>query len=231
MKEPLTHFYDKYGFDTSLIESIVCGDSYVLVMLKNGNIGVCATLNIKVEVSIKDMEAFDLNTTSHRIVANAYYNALLNYENKYDCEIDIFDKLAFEQYSQIVMVGFFRSLAKKFNEKKIPLHIFDKSTADIQLEDMSKQMEYISKANAVIVTSTSIFNSSFIEIIKNCNKSCDVFMLGPSTILHHDLVSYPNIKIVFGSVFENGDKRIAEVISKGGGTRDFLAYMKKVYLR
>ena len=45
MQEPLEYFFEKYGIDLQNIKHIVCGTKYVAVELKNGQIGVCSTLN------------------------------------------------------------------------------------------------------------------------------------------------------------------------------------------
>jgi hypothetical protein len=52
INEPLKHFFKKYGAGISNSEKIVYGHKYSVVLLKNGNIGVCdKRLNdVKVEV-------------------------------------------------------------------------------------------------------------------------------------------------------------------------------------
>ena len=88
---PLQHFLEKYGVDISTIQKIVCGRKYSAVLLKNGNIGVCANLQNHVTVEIDDLKTPDLDKTEHRILLNAYYNATLNYSNRYEQSVDIFD--------------------------------------------------------------------------------------------------------------------------------------------
>ncbi|MFH2141151.1 MAG: DUF364 domain-containing protein, partial [Bacteroidota bacterium] len=69
------------------------------------------------------------------------------------------------------------------------------------------------------------------NIINNTNNKCDIFLLGPSNILHSDMIDYRNIKFVFGSVFQKNDLRVLKIISEGGGTPDFLKYLEKVYIQ
>ena len=230
MLEPLKYFYEKYGIDIQSIKDIVCGEKYVAVILKNGNIGVCATLMHYVNVSIQDLRFPDLNKTEHRIILNAYFNAHYNYQNTYDTTIDIFNKIDFKKYNRIVMVGFFRSLVDKFEKEKINLTIFDKMENDEKLTDMSDQLTEVSKADALILSSTTVFNNTFLDLIHKTKDGCDIYTLGPSTILNKEMFLYKNIKILFGSVFETNDVNTPKIIQQGGGTKQFLPFMNKVYL-
>ena len=230
MQEPLSYFFEKYGIDLQNIKHIVCGEKYVAVQLKNGQVGVCATLNNYVNIDVRDLRFPDLNKTTHRIVLNAYFNALFNYQNTYDTSIDIFDKMDFKPFKKIVMVGFFRSLVEKFEREGIPLTIFDKFEEGPKLTDMKLQLEEISKADALILTSTSVFNNTFMELIDAASKNCNIFMLGPSTILSKEMFQYKNIRILFGSVFEKNDIMALKIIQSGGGTKQFMPFMKKVFL-
>jgi hypothetical protein len=46
--EPLAFFLKEYNFDLDKIEKISSGEKYTAILLKNGNIGVCANLGHKV---------------------------------------------------------------------------------------------------------------------------------------------------------------------------------------
>ena len=231
MQEPLKYFFEKYGLDIQNIKQIVCGEKYVAVVLKNGNLGVCATLDNYVNIEIKDLRFPDLKNLQHRIVLNAYFNATFNYNNQYDSTIDIFDEIDFKKYNKIVMIGFFQSLVKKFESEKIELKIFDKAVQDDKLTDMSKQLSEIAKADALILSSTSVFNNTFLNLINTTKDNCDIYTLGPSTILNEEMFQYRNIKFLFGSIFENNDINSIKIIQQGGGTKQFLPFMNKVYLQ
>jgi len=200
MQEPLEYFFEKYGIDIQNIQDVVCGDKYVAVVLKSGNLGVCATLNNYVNVDIKGLRFPDLKNIQHRIVLNAYFNADYNYNNQYDTTIDIFNKIDFKKYNKIVMIGFFRSLVEKFENEKINLKIFDKAIEDDKLTNMTEQLAKIAKADALILSSTSVFNNTFLDLINATNDNCDIYTLGPSTILNKEMFQYRNIKLLFGSI-------------------------------
>lgn len=231
MQEPLAHFYSKYGFDPASVMQLVCGEIYVGLMLHNGNIGFCSTLQQPVDLEAKDLDPVDLTNTAHRIVLTAYYNALLNYSNQYTGTSDIFDEIDFRGYKNIVMVGCFQSLLKKFQRENIDIAVFDNLVSKPLVMDPRKQEEFSRNADALILTGTSLFNQTFQTIMGLTKPGCEVFVLGPSTILHTDLFLYGNIRVLFGAVFDPHDQRPFRIIAQGKGTRDFLPFMKKVYLK
>lgn len=228
MLDPITHYYQKYAFDSSLIQEFVCGDRYAAVLFKNGNIGLCATLGQKLNSGLP--EKIDLENSGHRIFLNAYYNALLNYSQEYTEEKDIFELIDFKKFSNIVMVGNFRPVVKRFQNAGIPLFIFDKKEDDPILIEMKDQMEYIRKADAIIVTATSMFNQSFVELIENSAENASIYILGPSSIMNSDMKNYRNVKMIFGSVYEPFDKRVLDVVRANLGTRYFSPFSRKVFI-
>ncbi len=230
MQEPLEYFFKKYGIDFKSIARIVCGETYVAVVLKNGKIGVCATLNHYVNINIQDLRIPDLQNIQHRIALNAYYNAAFNYQNQYDTTIDIFDKIDFKKYTKIVMIGFFRSLVEKFEKDKIDLTIFDKAAEDEKLTDMDNQLKEVTKADALILSSTTVFNNTFLDLVDATKDGCDIYTLGPSTILQTEMFQYRNIKLLFGAIFGPNDVNTLKIVRQGGGTKQFLPFMDKVFL-
>lgn len=228
MPEPLLHFNKKIPFEPNNIQQLTIGEKYVGIMLKNGNIGVCSTLQAIISDGDADFVTPDLNIISHRIIYNAYLNASVNYSTKTEDEKDIFDHIDFSKRKRIVMVGFFKPLVKKFQESGIELDIFDRIGKDNILHDYNKMKEYLANAGTVILTSTTIFNGTFSSVLKNINSNCDVFLLGPSSILHPDMLKYSGIKKIYGARFEKYDTRILDLIGDGKGTRTFLPYGIKV---
>ena len=229
--DPLEFLISKYKFDIEKIETISSGLKYSAVLLKNGNIGVCANLGHKVNTDKKIYLKYDLKNFSHRIVLNAYLNSLLNYSNNFQDSADIFDVIDFRKYKQIVMLGFFKPILKKFDHAGIPIKIFDLSKKDIALTPLSEQKPILKSADAIILTSTSIFNLSFINSIDSTNDNCEIFLLGPSSIMTMEMFNYKNIKMIFGSTFEKFDHRILKIINNDGGTKDFLKLGKKCILK
>lgn len=230
IKAPLEHYYDKIGYNPNEIADVKIGAKYLACHLKNGKLGVCATLGQEFPSDFSYSKTPNLRWICDRILLNAWFNAKLNNSRNYPEDKDIFDFLSFDQYERIVMVGYFASLVRKFKEAKIELNIFDLCEDSPDIIPMSKQKEYIHKADALILTSTSISNASFEHLIDASGKNTEIFLLGPSTILDPDMYKYPNIKKIFGMVFQGTENEVVEMIAEDHGTPSFSKLAHKVYM-
>lgn len=228
MGDPLHHFLSGLGYDQHLIHRQVAGDKYIGIMLSNGQIGVCSTLNRQVAETDLHFTWPDLTIPAHRMHYNAYINAMLNYEAKPEADKDIFEHIDFTVRKKNVMVGYFRPVVRKFMEAGIAISVFDLLEEDEFLIPLDRMNEFLSSAGTLILTSTSVANGSFVQVLRETPDSCDVFLLGPSSILHPDMKKYRNIKKIYGALFELYDHRILDIIAEGNGTQTFLKFGKKV---
>jgi hypothetical protein len=228
--EPISFFYGSDGFDPNRVARYEIGEKYIGIMLDSGNIGVCAILEHKVQSSILIPGEPNLQLIGHRIILNAYYNALYNYTEKADGDGDIFDSTGFSGYRNIVMIGGFASLIEKFSARGTDIRVFDRLSDSEFMIPMRRQPEMLRMADCVILTGTTINNNTFTEIVSHTPDGCDIFLLGPSNILHRDMFRYRNIKVVFGSRFRQWDEEVLDLIKKGHGTKGFLKNLNKVYI-
>ena len=233
MNDPLELLMKTHGFDPAVIRNIVAGSKYCAVVLQDGSLGVCATLGNLVENEPQSLSNPDLGKNSHRIVINAYFNALLN--PKADClhNKDILEIADFRAYQYPVMIGLFKPVVKRLEKLDVRLAIFDPRHDPGENEGLLPdhlQGEYLRRADAVILSATTIFNQSFSQVIAETKDSCDIFILGPSTPLAIELFQHHNICALFGTVFEPDDQRVLEVIKAGKGTRSFIKFASKVVL-
>ena len=229
--EPLEFLLSKYKFDTNKIIKISTGQRYTAVLLKSGNIGVCANLGHRIDPEKNSYLNLDLKNFSHRIVLNAYFNALLNYSHNSKSDVDIFDTIDFKKYKKVIMLGFIKPVVKQFNEDGISIIVFDFLKEDPVLTPISEQKKLLGQADVVILTSTSIFNNTFIDSINATKNNCDIFMIGPSSIMTPELLEYNNIKMIFGATFKKFDDRVLKIIQEDGGTRRFLKFENKGVLQ
>jgi len=227
----LEKIYLQSGFKKQLIKEIVPGKKYLAVLLQNGQIGVCAALGNKIPPYFNPPNQLDMDNPVHRILFIAYTNANINYLAADLGENDIFDQINFCFYEKIVMVGYFESLLKKFRHAGLHVHVFDieKQGADILRMDL--QGKYLGMANAVILTSTCFVNNTFEQVMNSIKSKSNVYLLGPSGTLTREFFRYPQVKMVFGSLFEKNDHRVLNVIKEGHGTRHFLPYLRKVFIQ
>lgn len=230
MTDPLKDLHARFPFSNEEIKLFTFGDKYVGVMLQDEQIGVCATLGHPIRILPGQISLPDWKNIEHRIWYNAYLNALINNKEAYSDEGDIFELHPFHADSRTVMVGYFKPLVSKFRDQNIPLSIFDRAQKDKLLTPMSALHQELSHSEVVILTSTSLSNGTFAEIIPHIHPDCSVFMLGPSTPLHPSLLQIDGIKKLFGMVFKPGDVEVLSLIDQNFGTRTFGKRGKKVSL-
>ncbi|NMC41684.1 MAG: hypothetical protein GYA43_11040, partial [Bacteroidales bacterium] len=126
MKEPLAYFIEKKGFDRNEIKRFVAGSKFAGVMLKDGRTGVCAVLDAMIDDSvITGSSTPDLNNQGHRVIINAYLNALLNYSRTFEPEADLMRKVDLKNYKSIVIIGYFESLVEKMENSGIRFRVYD----------------------------------------------------------------------------------------------------------
>lgn len=227
--DPIRHFYKKLGCNQTLVREIVMGEKYIGVMLEDGRVGVCATVDQEIE-KVDQCFSVNLQNPTHRIILNAYYNALMNGDQDYPPGRDIFEEIDFRRYHKVVMVGWFRSLHKKFLDAKIGIDVYDMLEDNPTLMPVGGLQEGIAEADAMIVTATTIANGTLKSITDAAKGECDIFLLGPSTIMHEDMFRYTPIKGLFGSVFSPHDKAVLNIIKAGQGTPEFASRMQKVFM-
>ena len=226
--EPLNHFYKKYDYDVSLLRKIIVGEKYTAVVMRNGNIGVCANLDVKLDKKIITPKKIDLNNKQHRIIYTAYLNALLNYKNDYELELDIFSAVDFSKYKNPVMIGFFMPIVKKFDDANIKLTVFDILLDDERLAPITDRDKFVAEADCLIISATTIMNETMWDMLSLTKNNCHIYLLGPTSIMHEDMFTHTNIKTIFGAVFNKNDEEVLRMIKDGYGTRDFIKLGKKV---
>jgi len=226
----LEKLFIKYPFKPNELSRLVCGIKHCGIELTNGNIGICSTLGMSITNDINILYNPDFSKIDNRIVINAWVNANANYSHLVSGNGDIFDIVDFSKYQNIVMVGFFGSLSAKFQNTGISITIFDIDPTEKPVAPFELQKEYLGNANAVILTATSISNLTFTQLMNNTSNHADVFILGPSTPLDLELLSYPKVKALFGSQLSSFDNNSLDMIEAGMGTKSLLPFIKKVYI-
>ncbi|MBN3036333.1 MAG: hypothetical protein JW861_12175 [Bacteroidales bacterium] len=225
--DPLEVLFGRHGYDHSLIERVACGSKYVGVMLKNGNIGVCATLgeNVGMEMAVSQP---CLQKRGFRIIYQAFLNALLNYGMKQPARGDITAIVDPGRYGFPVMIGYFRPVVARFRDMGISFPVFDHHAEPGEVTDPALMPGYLSRSDAIILTATCIAHDTFARVMELSNTRADIFLLGPSSPLFKEFPGRERIIRVFGTAFQPFDHRVLDVIGQGHGTRVFMPYGMKV---
>ncbi|MFP4557741.1 MAG: Rossmann-like domain-containing protein [Bacteroidales bacterium] len=207
------------------------GSKNVAVMLTNGQIGVCSTLGKEINQPAEDiLKKPDFTSYEHRILVNAWVNACANYNMSICGNSDIYNAINLSSYSNIVMVGYFKSLIQKLSDSNIKVTVFDLNEEDKPVEPIQNQKESIRNAECIILTATSLANSTYSSILSNVSASSNTFILGPSTPLSPLMFEHLPITGLFGARFKPFDYNVLNSIAQGGGTRSFLDRMEKVWV-
>ena len=230
MQDPLIQFQTIFTYDPNQILAFTRGDKYVALLLRNGQIGVCATLGATISSDPMILLSPHLAKTDHRIIFNAYVNASANYTDHDLPMVDVFDNEDFSLKSHIVMVGYFAPLVSKFLEQKLPLTVFDRVKKDEILAPLETLPNELQNADSVILTSTSLSNGTFLDTIQRTSPQASTLLLGPSTPLHPMLFTYPGVSALYGMTFDLYDFDLLRIIAEGAGTRTFGSRGKKRYL-
>ncbi len=228
LPDPIAQLLSQHSYNPAEIDQLVIGQKYLACLLKNGHLGICARLNTPCEHFKTIPSQVDQSRLCDRVLLNAYFNALLNPVQSFQNKLDIFDLISFDQYSQIVMIGYFPPLVEKFNQQHIPIKIFDLATHHPGITALNQQMDAVTQADAIILTATTIFNKSFVSIVTATKMHSHVYLLGPSSIMDPFMFQYPNVKAVFGMIFPEKQHEIMKLIENGHGTRVFGKLAQKV---
>lgn len=230
MRDPVSILCEAYPYDPGKILASACGEAYVAIMLANGQIGVCSTLSHPVNTDPLLLSAPDLKILEHRMLTTAFANAHLNYLPENPGSGDIFDQVDFTKKQNTVMIGYFPPLVEKFRKLDIPLSAFDQHKEYPDLTPLSQLDEKVSNAGCVIITATTLINSTFTDIISKVKVGVEVYLLGPSTPLLPELKSGYSVTGLFGMTFRPFDFEILSLIGNGNGTQSFSKRSNKVSL-
>lgn len=230
MKDPVSVLFESFPYDIEKILASSCGEAYVAIMLDNGQIGVCSTLNKPVETDPMLLSRPDLKRPDHRMLVTAYANAHINYLRDHLSSGDIFDQVDFARKQHTVMVGYFPPLVEKFRRDKLPLTTFDQMKDYPDLTPISQLGDKLRESDCVIITSTTLINETFMDVIPLVKPGSEILMLGPSTPLYPEFKQLYSITGQFGMIFKPYDFQLLNIIGKGMGTQSFSKIGKKVSL-
>lgn len=226
MVDPLIYLYNKTGYKKSLIKSFHTGEKYAIIEMNNGWYGVCA-LTEKCEIS-EIPEIINLDQYSDRVLYQCYLNAIFNLAYQHLPSSSALDNLPFHQYKNIVMVGMFRPLLKRYHENGIFPVVFDMHVNEPGVTPNEEMPGWLKKSDLVIITATSVTNKTFTGISELLSHRPKCILAGPSTILHPELFLYIPNGILSGMLFSPSQPELINTIKEGFGTQEFKKYGKKV---
>jgi len=229
----------------STVDTINVGLGYTAVILKDGRCGLCCTLtgsitsctvwknpeNYEKECALKLLDLIYSNDLLTRAIVIALVNAL-NYNKTAVLPIDkdsMFEDLNLKQDSTVAMIGYFMPIVKELKSKNINIITFDLG------KNIGNKKEFYEmankKADAIILTATSLINNTFEDVISDLSISkAPIALIGPSTIMEPTLYDKTRISILAGThTLDN--ENILKAIRNAKGTHTLHKFSKKVYLK
>ena len=227
------------------IEVLCLGLGYTAVTLSDGGIGLsytqfedkssCMLLNRHVDYegqpALPLLEKIKSDHPLERSMALALVNAL-NYRDALEYPEDDKNKIMFDKFkigagSRIAMVGFIGPLVDLLGQKKAEVDVLDNSRG------MGKKKEFYarlgSRADVLILTSTSILNNTTEEILQNAGPEVRTIMLGPSTPMVAAAFEHLPVNMLAGTV-PIDKENVLKAIRHGMGTPVLQKFSRKSYL-
>ncbi len=228
------------------IAHLCLGLGYTAIMTSEGSLGLAYTYFdhktgctlVRNYKDFEDQPAIDLLTLIHssipleRSMALALINALAKSDLDH-LPIDrgngvLFDCLGIGDSTKVAMVGFFKPLVAILESKGAEVEVLDDFRAMGNKETFYQKLHQW--ADAALITSTSLLNNSFEEILANVGVGVRAALVGPTTPMVAEAFSdWPMIKALAGTVpLEN--EPILKSVRHGLGTPYLHKHSKKATL-
>lgn len=238
----------EYGLTTAEQQTAVdirIGLGYTAVQLENGSCGLAYTLHEKAYESCGVMpdagklagrKASELIPwmKSQDVTACAVGLATLNAVLKMPAaavESDILDLLPVGTNDAVGMVGYFGPLVEPIKKRAHSLHIFErKPDPHYGILPESATNDLLPQCRVVIISATTLLNHTIDNLLDLSKNAQEIAVLGPSTPFIPEIFGRHRVTILSGIRITDPSK-VLQIVSEGGGTRQFLRAVRKVLLR
>jgi uncharacterized protein (DUF4213/DUF364 family) len=146
-------------------------------------------------------------------------------------EGDVASLLPVHQDDTVGMVGYFGPLVPIFRERARELHIFErKPNPDYGILPDSEAVNLLPGCQVAILTATALLNHTIDDLLGLCGNAREIAILGPTTPFVPEVFTRRGVTLLSGlEVVDSG--KILQIVSQGGGTRQFGRAVRKLSLR
>jgi uncharacterized protein len=221
------------------------GLGYTAVRLEDGSCGLAYTLHEKEYESccvipdagklagckaselIPWMKSPDVTACA---VGLATLNAIIN-PPAAATESDILDMLLVDSEDTVGMIGYFGPLVEPIKKRARKLFIFERR-ADPEYEILpeSATLELLPKCRVVILSATTLLNHTIDGLLDLSKTAREIVILGPSTPFIPTIFHRHGVTMLSGLQVAD-PVQILQIVSEGGGTRQFGRAVRKLSLR
>ena len=227
------------------VSQVTIGLGYTAVGLTDGRLGVaytfrdearggCTVLDRSQPLAGKPAsELLDLLASTDRIEAGvglACANALGNRPHEGLQRGDILDQLDVRPDDHVGMVGLFRPLVPRLEERAGRLTVFERVAQPTdRLRPTTEAPDVLPTCQVALITSTSIINHTVDDLLRAAAGCRKVVMLGASTPLLPEVFEATPVAQLSGVIVRQ-PQDVVRVLSEAGGMKLFSPYVDKVSL-
>ncbi|MGM0418828.1 MAG: Rossmann-like domain-containing protein [Thermodesulfobacteriota bacterium] len=225
------------------IDKVLTGLSYTAVKLSNGNTGIAYTNHglkpFSEEFYPENTEAINylfFIKSQHPLkksIGIALINAL-NHDYTLSLHDDdnntgLFTYLDINSRTKISMAGFIKPLADKINTKTKFLDVLD---YDKKTGCEKAFLKNLKKSDYLIITSSSLLNSTLEPFLKEKNQKTKAVLIGPTAPMSEQAFKGTGISLLAGSHIKPGcEEVVLEKVAKGFGTPVLKKFLRKTVLK
>lgn len=236
--------FAKIHLKNSKLKDTVIGTKMIFSEFDTGRFGISSNIFSKNKLtdwipgdltSIGPDKALEMLNSKNFISASfglSCVNSVSNVNNESNTNWNNILNEGFKQNNRIGMIGYFRPLIYQLKEKW-EVYAFDKRAFlrdEPYFYPEDDITERIPNCSIVIISATTLINSSFSQIYELLNKDSLTILMGPSCPMLPEIFSkYKKIKVLAGRNFVN-PKGIKQIIQEGGGTPHLKKFSEKIYI-
>jgi uncharacterized protein len=146
-------------------------------------------------------------------------------------ESDILDLLPVGSEDTVGMIGYFGPLAEPIKKRVRALHIFERrAQPEYEILPESATLDLLPKCQVVILSATTLLNHTIDGLLELSKTAREIAILGPSTPFLPEIFHRRGVTMLSGLQVAD-PLQILQIVSEGGGTRQFGRAVRKLSLR
>ncbi len=228
------------------VADVRIGLGYTAVQLEDDRTGVAVTYSgssrggcgvFKGPIPLAGRQVSELSTlvdSSDPIqaaVGLACINACTNTASDRYQDGDVLKHLTLHPQDHVGMVGHFAPLVEPIQKRVKQLVVFERIESPVGILRPSKEAERLLPAcQVVLITATSIVNQSIDLLLRHTENCRELVMLGATTPLSDRIFDQTKFTMLSGIIVVN-PRRVLQIVSEGGGMRQFGPHVQKVCIR
>jgi len=219
------------GYTAVLLEDGRCGLAYTLHETEYESCCVVADAGTLAGRKISELVSWiKIPDVTACAVGMAAVNAVLETPDT-AVESDIMEILPVYEDDAVGMIGYFGPLVKPLKDRIRVMHIFERRPdPEHDILPDSAAGDFLPECQVVVMTATALLNHTMDDLLGLCGNAREVAILGPSTPFIPEVFTRHGVTMLSGLKVENPGK-ILQIVSEGGGTRQFGRAVRKLSLR